>query len=132
MRWQGDQHALPATLPDHVTPAMRIYREEYFGPVKPIVRVRGVEEAIACANDNEYGLSSAMFGRDIARALEVAKRIESGIFHVNGPTVHDEAQMSFGGVKGNGIGRFGGRVGIHESTELRWLTVQAIPHHYPF
>ena len=64
---------MPATLLDHVTPAMRLYGEETFGPVKAIVRVKGVEEAIACANDNAYGLSAAVFGRDIARALNVAR-----------------------------------------------------------
>jgi len=123
---------MPATVLDHVTPAMKIYHEESFGPVKPIVRVNGVEEAVACANDNEYGLSSAVFGGDIARAFNVARRIDSGICHVNGPTVHDEAQMPFGGVKGSGIGRFGGKAGIHEFTELRWITLQTTPRHYPF
>jgi benzaldehyde dehydrogenase (NAD) len=123
---------MPATLLDHVTAEMAIYHEESFGPVKPIVRVKGVEEAIACANDNEYGLSAAVFGRDIARALTVARRIESGICHVNGPTVHDEAQMPFGGVKGSGMGRFGGKAGIAEFTDLRWITVQTAPRHYPF
>jgi benzaldehyde dehydrogenase (NAD) len=68
---------MPATLLDHVTPAMRIYREESFAPVKAIVRVKGVEEAIACANDNEYGLSASVFGRDIARAYNVARKIDS-------------------------------------------------------
>ena len=129
---KADSTLMPATVLDHVTPAMRIYHEETFGPVKAVVRVRGVDEAIACANDNEYGLSAAVFGRDIARAFNVARRIDSGICHVNGPTVHDEAQMPFGGVKGSGMGRFGGRAGIHEFTELRWITVQTTPRHYPF
>lgn len=111
---------------------MRVYHEETFAPLKCIVRVDGVEEAVACANDNEYGLSAAVFGRDVARAMNVARRIESGICHVNGPTVHDEAQMPFGGVKGSGMGRFGGKAGIHEFTELRWITVQTAPRHYPF
>ena len=123
---------MPATLLDHVTPAMKIYHEETFGPVKCIVRVSGVEEAVACANDNAYGLSAAVFGADIARAYQVARRIDSGICHVNGPTVHDEAQMPFGGVKGSGIGRFGGKAGIAEFTELRWVTLQTTPRHYPF
>ncbi len=123
---------LPATLLDHVTPDMAIYHEESFAPVKPIVRVRGVEAAVACANDNAFGLSAAVFGRDVARAWEVANRIDSGICHVNGPTVHDEAQMPFGGVKGSGYGRFGGRAGIEAFTELRWITVQTTPRHYPF
>jgi benzaldehyde dehydrogenase (NAD) len=129
---KADSTLVPATLLDHVTPEMEIYREESFGPVKPIVRVNGVEEAIACANDNEFGLSAAVFGRDAARAYAVAQRIESGICHVNGPTVHDEAQMPFGGVKASGYGRFGGRAGIDAFTELRWITVQHAPRHYPF
>ncbi|WP_048438779.1 aldehyde dehydrogenase [Caenimonas sp. SL110] len=129
---KSDSTLMPATLLDHVTPAMRIYHEETFGPVKAIVRVNGVEEAIACANDNEYGLSAAVFGKDIARAFNVARKIDSGICHVNAPTVHDEAQMPFGGVKGSGMGRFGGRAGVHEFTELRWITLQTTPRHYPF
>ena len=129
---KADTTLMPATVLDHVTPAMRIYHEETFGPVKCVVRVNGVEEAIACANDNEYGLSSAVFGGDIARAFNVARKIDSGICHVNGPTVHDEAQMPFGGVKGSGIGRFGGKAGIAEFTELRWITMQTTPRHYPF
>ncbi|ESS41514.1 vanillin dehydrogenase [Burkholderia cenocepacia] len=123
---------MPATLLDHVTADMQIYREESFGPVKAIVRVNGDEEAIACANDNEYGLSAAVFSRDVARALTVAKRIESGLCHVNGPTVHDEAQMPFGGMKSSGFGHFGGKAGIAEFTDLRWITVQTTPRHYPF
>lgn len=129
---KAENTLMPATVLDHVTPAMRIYREETFGPVKCVVRVDGVDAAVDCANDNEYGLSAAVFGRDIARAMNVARRIESGICHVNGPTVHDEAQMPFGGVKGSGIGRFGGKAGVAEFTELRWITVQMTPRHYPF
>lgn len=123
---------MPATLLDHVTSDMKIYTEESFGPVKGIVRVKDDEAAIACANDNAYGLSSAVFSRDIARAMQVAARIESGICHINGPTVHDEAQMPFGGVKASGWGRFGGKAGIQEFTDLRWVTVQTTPRHYPF
>jgi len=129
---KADNTLMPATVLDHVTPKMRIYHEETFGPVKCVVRVDGVDEAVACANDNEYGLSAAVFGKDTARAIAVARRIESGICHVNGPTVHDEAQMPFGGVKGSGMGRFGGRAGIAEFTELRWITVQTGERHYPF
>ncbi len=123
---------MPATILDHVTRKMRIYHEETFGPVKCVVRVDGVDAAVDCANDNEYGLSAAVFGKDVARAMNVARRIESGICHVNGPTVHDEAQMPFGGVKASGLGRFGGKAGVHEFTELRWITVQTTERHYPF
>jgi benzaldehyde dehydrogenase (NAD) len=129
---KAENTLMPATLLDHVTPAMRIYREETFAPVKAIVRVDGEEAAIACANDNEFGLSSAVFTRDMARGWRVAQRIESGICHVNGPTVHDEAQMPFGGVKASGWGRFGGRAGVDAFTDLRWVTLQAADRHYPF
>ncbi|ARM92560.1 salicylaldehyde dehydrogenase protein (plasmid) [Rhizobium sp. CIAT894] len=121
-----------ATLLDHVTPDMRVYAEESFGPVKPIIRVSGEEEAIRIANDTEYGLSSAVFSRNIQRAMAVAARIESGICHINGPTLHDEAQMPFGGVKGSGYGRFGGKAAIAEFTDLRWITIENSAQHYPF
>ncbi|MBB3523778.1 aldehyde dehydrogenase [Rhizobium sp. BK456] len=121
-----------ATLLDHVTSDMRVYAEESFGPVKPIIRVSGEEEAIRIANDTEYGLSAAVFSRNIQRAMAVAAQIESGICHINGPTVHDEAQMPFGGVKGSGYGRFGGKAAIAEFTDLRWITVEDSAQHYPF
>jgi acyl-CoA reductase-like NAD-dependent aldehyde dehydrogenase len=119
-------------LVDHVTRSMRIYHEESFGPVLGVVRVSSVEEAVTVANDSEYGLSSAVFGRDVNRALAVARQIDSGICHVNSATVQDEAQMPFGGVKGSGYGRFGGKAGVEAFTELRWITLQTSPAHYPF
>ncbi|MBP1857564.1 aldehyde dehydrogenase [Rhizobium herbae] len=121
-----------ATLLDHVTSDMRVYSEESFGPVKPIIRVADEEEAIRVANDTEYGLSSAVFSRDVQRAMAVAARIESGICHINGPTLNDEAQMPFGGVKGSGYGRFGGKAAIAEFTDLRWITIEDSAQHYPF
>lgn len=129
---KSDSLIMPATILDHVTSDMKIYSEESFGPVKPVVRVAGVEAAVACANDNEFGLSAAVFGRDVARAWQVAQRIQSGICHVNGPTVHDEAQMPFGGTKSSGYGRFGGKAGVDAFTEMRWMTIQTAPRHYPF
>jgi len=120
-----------ATLLDHVTAKMKIHNEESFGPVKSIIRVNGVDEAVRVANDTEYGLSAAVFGRDITRAMAVAKRIQSGICHINGPTVADEAQMPFGGMKSSGYGRFGGKAVINEFTDLRWITIEG-PQHYPF
>jgi acyl-CoA reductase-like NAD-dependent aldehyde dehydrogenase len=127
-----DGAVVAATVVDHVTPEMRLYSEESFGPVKPIIRVDGEEEAIRVANDSDYGLSAAVFSRNIQRALAVANRIESGICHINGPTVSDEAQMPFGGVKASGHGRFGGKAAMAEFCDLRWITVEDPNQHYPF
>jgi acyl-CoA reductase-like NAD-dependent aldehyde dehydrogenase len=122
---------MSAAALDHVTPEMRAYGEESFGPVTTVIRVKDDEDAIRVANDSEYGLSAALFTRDIARGLTLAKRIQSGICHINGPTVHDEAQMPFGGVKASGYGRFGGSWGVAEFTDLRWITIETRPGHYP-
>jgi hypothetical protein len=80
----------------------------------------------------DYGLSAAIHTKDIAKGIELAKRIETGICHINGPTVADEPQMPFGGVKASGYERFGGRAGVDAFTELRWITIQLSPRKYPF
>ena len=128
---EADGVLMSATVLDRVTPGMAIYTEESFGPSVSIVRVKDEAEAVAVANDTEYGLSAAVFTRDIARGLKVARQIQSGICHINGPTVHDEAQMPFGGVKASGWGRFGGKAGITEFTDLRWITIETQPGHFP-
>ena len=122
---------MPATVVDKVSADMRLYHEESFGPIVAIIHARDEEHAIELANDTQYGLSAAVFTRDIARGLNVARRIQSGICHVNGPTVHDEAQMPFGGVKASGYGRFGGKAGIDAFTELRWITVETQAGSFP-
>jgi len=126
-----DNVLMPAHVIDKVTPDMKLFRDESFGPVVGIIRARDADHAVELANDTEYGLSASVFTRDIAKGLGIARRVESGICHVNGPTVHDEAQMPFGGVKGSGYGRFGGKAGIDSFTELRWVTVETQPGHYP-
>jgi benzaldehyde dehydrogenase (NAD) len=127
----ADGNVIAPTVLAGVTPEMRIYREESFGPVVGIVGVDGPDEAVRVANDTEYGLAASVFGEDVDAALDVARRIESGICHVNSSSVHDEPQMPFGGVKASGWGRFGGRAALEEFTELRWLTVQELPRQYP-
>jgi benzaldehyde dehydrogenase (NAD) len=128
---EADGPCYPPTVVKGVTPDMRLYTEEVFGPVISIMPVDGADEAVRVANDTEYGLSAAVFSNDVPAALELAQRIESGICHVNDTTVHDEPQMPFGGVKASGFGRFGGRAALEEFTELRWITVQSAARHYP-
>ncbi|MFT3864160.1 MAG: aldehyde dehydrogenase family protein [Solirubrobacterales bacterium] len=127
----GAGNLLAPTIVADVTPEMRIYGEESFGPIVAAITVDGAEEAVRVANDSPYGLSAAVFGTDPDLAWSVAARIESGICHVNGATVHDEPQMPFGGVKDSGWGRFGGKAALEEFTELRWMTLQRGPRHYP-
>jgi acyl-CoA reductase-like NAD-dependent aldehyde dehydrogenase len=122
---------MPAHVIDGVTSGMKLFRDESFGPVVGIVRARDEAHAIALANDTDYGLSASVFTRDAARGLKIARQIQSGICHINGPTVHDEAQMPFGGVKASGYGKFGGKAGIDSFTELRWITMETEPGHYP-
>lgn len=120
------------TVLSGVTPTMRVYREESFGPLASVVFVDGSEEALRVANDNDYGLSSAIFSRDLTLALDLAKRLNVGMSHINGATLDDEAQIPFGGVKDSGYGRSGGLIGIEEFTELQWITIEGSqPPHYP-
>ncbi|MFE9369699.1 aldehyde dehydrogenase [Streptomyces sp. NPDC006711] len=113
----------PTVLAD-VAPGMRVYREESFGPVVTVVAVDGPEEALRVANDNDYGLTSAIFTRDIPLALTLARRMNTGMCHINGATLDDEPQIPFGGVKNSGYGKSGGRAGLDEFTELQWITIE--------
>jgi benzaldehyde dehydrogenase (NAD) len=122
---------MPAHLVDKVTPDMKLFRDESFGPVVGIARARDEAHAIELANDTDYGLSSAVFTRDTVRGLKVARQIQAGICHINASTVSDEPQMPFGGMKSSGYGRFGGKQGIDAFTETRWITFETEPGHYP-
>jgi acyl-CoA reductase-like NAD-dependent aldehyde dehydrogenase len=113
----------PALL-DGIAANMRIYREETFGPLASIMRVHDAEEAISIANDSEFGLNAAIFTKDINHAHSIADRLEYGVVQINGPTVHDDPAMPFGGMKHSGYGRFGGERAVDEFTELRWIATQ--------
>ncbi len=120
------------TVLTNVKPGTPFCYEETFGPVVSIVEAEDVEQAISIANETPYGLSAAVITGDFSKGLAVAERIESGIVHINDQTVHDEPQVPFGGIKDSGWGRFGGRAGLEEFTELRWISMQRSPRRYPF
>lgn len=114
-----------------ITPEMALYYEESFGPVVTMQTYQTDAEALTIANDSEYGLAAAVYSQDVNRALYIAKQIQSGICHINGATVHDEAQAPFGGTKSSGYGRFGSKSAIEAFTEMRWITLQTTPRQYP-
>jgi acyl-CoA reductase-like NAD-dependent aldehyde dehydrogenase len=114
-----------------VTRDMKIFREETFGPVAPVLVVNGVDEAIEVANDSDYGLSAGVITRNEERGLEVARRLRTGMAHINDSSVHDEPHVPFGGVGWSGLGRHGGRAGIDQFTEMRWITLERGGRHYP-
>ena len=114
----------PTILSD-VTSEMRIYHEEIFGPILCITHVTDVDQAVFRANDTEYGLAASIYTEDLQQAHKIAARLETGIVQINGPTLHDDPQFPFGGVKSSGYGRFGGTAVIDEFTELRWIGVHS-------
>ena len=109
---------------DHVTPEMRIAREEVFGPVLSVLRVKDFDEAMMVANDSEYGLSSSIFTNDAARIFRFVDEIETGMTHINSPTTGGEAHIPFGGIKATGIGdREQGSTALDFYTELKVVYV---------
>ena len=112
----------PAVL-DGIDSSMRIYHEESFGPVVSIIRVRSEDQAITVANDTEYALAASVFSRDLERARRIADQLECGVCQINGPTVYDDPEMPFGGLKSSGYGKMSGVESIDEFTELRWIGI---------
>ena len=111
---------------------MRIAREEIFGPVVSISRFATADEALALANDTEYGLSAGIYGADVGRATELARQLRVGLVHVNDQTVNDDGTMPMGGRGASGNGsRHGGPANWDEFTQWQWMTVRAAPHAYP-
>jgi aldehyde dehydrogenase (NAD+) len=123
---------LPPQVFTNVTNDMPIAKFETFGPIAPIIKVDGDEEALHVANDTEYGLSSAVFTRNESRGLRFALHLEAGMTHINDATVDDSPNCPFGGEKNSGIGRFGGEWVMQEFTTDHWVTAQLEPRQYPF
>lgn len=126
----GKRHALGGTffeptIVTGVTPAMRVAREEIFGPVAPLFRFHTEEEAIRMANDTEFGLAAYFYARDIARVWRVAEGLEYGIVGINEGIISTEV-APFGGVKESGIGREGSKYGIDDFVEIKYLCMGGI------
>lgn len=105
--------------------------EEVFGPVITVIAAAGEKDALRMANETEYGLSSAVFTRDLDRGTRFALQTQAGMTHVNDSPVNDDANTAFGGVKASGIGRFGGQWAISEFTTEHWVSVQRTTRAYP-
>ncbi len=112
---------------------MRAYREEIFGPVALVIPADNEDEAIAIANDTEYGLSAGLVTADTLRAQTLVRRIKAGMVHINDSTVHDEPHCPFGGMKSSGwFGKWGGKGAIEAFTDQQWVTLQSEARQFPF
>jgi aldehyde dehydrogenase (NAD+) len=121
----------PTVVAD-ATPQMEAFRDELFGPVAAVTKANDADHALTLANTSSYGLSSAVLTNNLQLAMRFALELEAGMVHLNGPTLHDEAAVPFGGIKDSGMGREGGRWSIEEMTEIKWITIQMGKRPYPF
>ena len=112
------------TMIKNVTPDMRIFREETFGPVASVIRAKDADDALRLCNDNEYGLSSGIMTQDISKAIKFAHKMNSGMVRVNDTTIMGSRRAPFGGVKNSGVGRDGGVFAIDSFTELKWISIR--------
>src|SRR4051812_39666415 len=116
-----------------VTAAMPAFREEIFGPVAPVVIVRDQDEAVAVANDTEYGLVAAIQTGSLSRGQDVARRLRTGIVHINDQTLNNDAYAPFGGTGASGNGsRYGSQSSWDEFTQWQWVTAREEAHGFPF
>ncbi|MDP9072213.1 MAG: aldehyde dehydrogenase family protein, partial [Actinomycetota bacterium] len=122
-RLDGPGYFYAPTVLTHVPPRARLAREEIFGPVAPVTAFDTEEEAVAAANQSEYGLVAYVYTRDLDRALRVVERLETGMVGLNQGVVSNPA-APFGGVKHSGFGREGGREGILEYLETKYVAIK--------
>jgi benzaldehyde dehydrogenase (NAD) len=122
----------PTVVAD-VSRSSRLWTEEIFAPIAPVLVVDDDDSAVQIANDTPYGLVDSVLTADLARGLRVARRLRAGMVHVNDATPQDEALAPFGGMGASGLGgRSGGDANLEEFTQRRWLTVAPGPVHYPY
>ncbi|WP_322767869.1 aldehyde dehydrogenase family protein [Frankia sp. Cr1] len=122
----------PATVLTDVPKDAELYYAEVFGPVCVVEAFADDDTAVAVANDTENGLTCGVITENATHGLAVARRVRTGIVHINDQSVADEPHAPFGGVKTSGYGRFGGRWGIEAFSNTRWVTIAAQQAHYPF
>ncbi len=120
----------PTVLTD-VKPEMRVFTDQTFGPVAPIIKVNDSEEALRVANNSKYGLSAGIITNDFLKALDMAQHLDTGMVHINDQSINDEPQAPFGGLKGSGYGRMGGKAALDEFTELRLINIQRTRRTFP-
>ncbi|KPI20011.1 Aldehyde Dehydrogenase [Actinobacteria bacterium OK074] len=121
----------PSVLTD-IPAASPVLKQEIFGPVALLLTFDGEEEAVALVNDTPYGLSGAVHTGDVERGVRFAQRIDTGMFHVNDGTVHDEAKVPFGGEKHSGLGRLNGDTTVDAFTTQKWISIQHGRSRFPF
>ena len=130
----GDHDGLfvEPTVLSGVTNDMPTACNEHFGPVAPVIPYSDEDEAIAMANDTEYGLSGSVHSEDLQQAKRIANALETGMVHINDQPLNDHANTPFGGVGASGMGRYNGEAVMRQLTETKWITVQHEPREYPY
>ncbi|KIF78458.1 aldehyde dehydrogenase, partial [Streptomyces sp. 150FB] len=121
----------PVVLAD-VTTGMRIAQAELFGPVVCLMRFDTEDEAVAMANDTPFGLSGAVHTRDLDHGAELAKRLDTGMVHINDTSIDDQPLVAFGGTKNSGYGRLNGEWSLHEFTTHQWISLNRGRRQYPY
>ncbi|MDT7856607.1 aldehyde dehydrogenase family protein [Rubrivirga sp. S365] len=128
---EPEGRVVPPTVLTGVAQDMPAAEEEIFGPVAPVLSFETDDEALAIANATDYGLSGAVFTADIERGVAFARRVRTGMIHVNDMSVNDEPHVAFGGRGASGLGRFGGQWALDAFSTVQWVSVQHTPRDYP-
>ncbi len=127
-----DQSYYQPTVLADITPEMKIFHEESFGPVVCCIKAKNSDEALELANNSSYGLSSAVITNDLEKAMQFAEGLDAGMVHINATTVQWEPNVPFGGIKNSDFGREGGRYSIDDMTQPKWITIKQGQMQYPF
>jgi len=127
-----DSLVVEPTVLSGVTNEMAAACNEHFGPIAPVIPVSDVDEAVAVANDTEYGLSGSVHAGDVGAGRRIAQRMDTGMVHVNDQPVNDEAHVPFSGTNASGVGGYNTTDFLDEVTEKKWISLQHEPREFPF